>query len=46
MDGQTIEIREHVKLQIIFPVQQWGWERGLDAESSGVATVDFEAGGE
>ena len=30
----------------VFPVQQWGWERGLGAESSGVATVDFEAQGE
>jgi len=46
MDGGRIEIRKHVKLHTIFPVQQWGWECGLDVESSGVATVDFEARGE
>ena len=27
---------------MIFPVQQWGWERCLDVESSGVATVDLD----
>jgi hypothetical protein len=43
MDGWTIGIRKHVKLHVIFSVQQWGCERDLGDESSGVSTVDFEA---